>query len=245
MASIAVYPKQFFPFLQSLFAGKGSKSGAALWVAGAEYRHAITALSAKLVRVDGAASQSELAAFNALFPVAASQAARVQHLFQKQLQDRSPALQYARQLRALGTDRSQRMALLEQLIQLANCDAPLNVAELEMIRDIAKSWGIDADALRTLVARVLKSKSTSPYTVLGVSRRASDAVVRARYMEQVRFLHPDQFAASGASEETVAILSERLADVNAAYNQITRMRGGRKSSGPSRRGLEPTKGARN
>ena len=245
MTSIAAYPKQLLPWLQAFLAPRQAKAALPLWQQGAAYQHAITALSAKIASVDGKASPSEIAAFGALFPAASSQYEKTRRLFERQTQDRSPALQYARQIRALGTDMEQRQALLGQFIQLANCDAPLNVAELELLRAIAKTWAIDADAFRVSVSRVLKSKSTSPFEVLGVNRHASDTVIRARYLEQVRYLHPDQFAGLNASPESVAILSERLADINAAYNQIARSRKGVKRGIPARRhGLEPTKGAR-
>ena len=245
MTSIAANSKQILPWLQAFFAPKAQAASRPLWNEGTAYQHAITALSAKVVSVDGAATPSEIAAFGALFPVASTQYAKTRGLFEKQMQDQSPVLQYARQLRLLGTDMQQRQALLAQLVQLANCDAPLNVAELEMLRSIAKIWGMDAQSFGALIARVLKSKSSSPYEVLGVSKRAADQVIRTRYMEQVRALHPDQFSASGASDEVVAIFGDRMSDVNAAYHAIARQRKGLKKVQPSKcRETELTKGAR-
>jgi DnaJ like chaperone protein len=52
----------------------------------------------------------------------------------------------------------------------------------------------------------------------------SDAEVRNRYMAQVRLLHPDRYQAAGASEDTIAMLSDKLATINAAYESIMRAR---------------------
>ena len=50
-------------------------------------------------------------------------------------------------------------------------------------------------------------------------------------MERVRLLHPDRFQAAGASPETIAMLSDQLAALNAAYEQVRSMRASKKSPG--------------
>jgi DnaJ like chaperone protein len=245
MTSIAATPKQFFPWLQALFAPARGAALRPLWMESPAHRHAITALAARIVTVDGNASPSEITAFGALFPSHGSDAIVARSLLHAQMQDTSPAMQYARQLRVLGNDVSQRVHLLEQFVQLAHCDAPINVSELELLRSIAQMWGVDAAAFRALISRVLKSKSSSPYEVLGVSRRASDATIRYRYLEQVRCLHPDRVISSGMSQETEAIMNERMADINAAHDAIVSMRkGGKKVAVLQSPNVKLTKGAR-
>jgi curved DNA-binding protein CbpA len=78
-----------------------------------------------------------------------------------------------------------------------------------------------------------------PYEVLGVSRGASDADVRAAYRRLAKLHHPDHNNGSEASEE-------RFEEVQAAYARVVELRKGgggsagrRGASGPSGTGRRP------
>jgi DnaJ like chaperone protein len=53
----------------------------------------------------------------------------------------------------------------------------------------------------------------------------SDEEIKSRYRALVRDNHPDKHIAAGMPEELVAIATERLATINAAYDRIARERG--------------------
>ena len=61
---------------------------------------------------------------------------------------------------------------------------------------------------------------SDPYKVLGVSPSASDDEVKAAYRELVKKYHPDRYADSPLAD----LAGERMAQVNAAYDEIQRMR---------------------
>jgi len=248
MTSFTAFTEELLPWLKRSFAVSPRRSAPlGFGVEQVAFQHAITALSAKLASADGATQPSEYLAFETLFPFATQNAQKQRSLFVKHVSDTSGALQYARQIRSMETDSALREEILRRLLQLANCDAPINAAELEMLGAVAAVWGINREAFRKEVNRFLLTDATSPYDVLRVSRRASNEEIRARYMEQVRFLHPDQYHAVGASKETIAILGDRLAAVNAAFEAIARVRGNGVKRGKAvrarRYGLKTTKGA--
>ena len=68
-----------------------------------------------------------------------------------------------------------------------------------------------------------------PYRVLGVSPSASDEEIKKAYRSLVKKYHPDRYAGNKAQQEAA---SEKLKQINEAYNEVTRMRqGGGQSSG--------------
>ena len=60
--------------------------------------------------------------------------------------------------------------------------------------------------------------------MLGVSRSSSDNEIKTAYRKLVRELHPDQLVAKGLPKEYISKANDRLAAVNAAYDQIAKQR---------------------
>lgn len=67
----------------------------------------------------------------------------------------------------------------------------------------------------------------NPYSVLGVSPSATDDEVKAAYRKLVKKYHPDRYTDSRLKEEA----SEKLKEINAAYDEIERTRSGKGSAG--------------
>ena len=67
-----------------------------------------------------------------------------------------------------------------------------------------------------------------PYKVLGVSESASDEEVKKAYLALARKYHPDKYTDSDLAD----LASEKMKEVNAAYEEIQNMR----ASGSSQRG---------
>ena len=66
-----------------------------------------------------------------------------------------------------------------------------------------------------------------PYQILGVSESASDEEVKKAYRELARKYHPDNYHDNPLAD----LAQEKMKEINAAYEEITRKRSGGGSSG--------------
>ncbi len=69
---------------------------------------------------------------------------------------------------------------------------------------------------------------SDPYRVLGVSPNATDADVKAAYHKLAKKYHPDNYADSPLAD----LASEKMKEINEAYDEIVKQRKGRTSSPP-------------
>ena len=63
-----------------------------------------------------------------------------------------------------------------------------------------------------------------PYTILGVPRDASDDAVRQAWRRLMRENHPDSLASRGVPAEFVRRATEKVAEINAAWDRVKRDR---------------------
>lgn len=77
-----------------------------------------------------------------------------------------------------------------------------------------------------------------PYTILGVSRDASDEDIKKAYRALARKYHPDNYADSGLAD----VAEEKMKEINEAYDEIQKMRSGA-SSGSGNSGYYGTYGS--
>lgn len=200
------------------------------------FTHALVALAAQLAAIDGTPQKSEYLAFQSLFVAeGVADEAKLRSLFVKHVGPTSSSLQYARQITAITTGQmGLRQEIFARFVRIATADGALNAAEMEWLRAVGAAFELDAELVRQSIGQCFTSSQNSPYAILGVSANVDDAALRAAYMARVHALHPDRFQAAGASAETISILSQQLASVNAAYEAATKARAKKSAMGPGR-----------
>ncbi len=186
---------------------------------------AVIALSAKMAKADGVASDLEYRAFERVFKPPPDEAHNVRRLFDLAKRDVAGFESYARQIdRLLADDPSLKRDVFEGLFYIAAADGVLHDNEERYLRSVAAIFNLD-DAVYRAIRAAFVVDPNDPYAILGVDRSVSDAGVKAHYRALVRANHPDALEARGAPDDMVVIATRKLAAINAAYEVIARERG--------------------
>ncbi len=189
----------------------------------------VVALAAKMARADGVVKRVEVDTFKRLFRVQPEEMENVGRVFDLARRDTHGFEEYARQIAALFEDRHAVLEeLLEGLLLIAEADDELHETEVAYLREVARIFGFsDADFDRILAGHHMAGTTTEegdPYGILGLSRAASEAEVKAAHRRLVREHHPDRLIAQGMPQEFIDVATHKLAAINAAYDRITRAR---------------------
>ncbi|MDD2877341.1 MAG: TerB family tellurite resistance protein [Acidiphilium sp.] len=187
----------------------------------------VTVLAAKLAKCDGVVNRAEIDAFKRQFRVEDAAVPVIGRLFDQARDDASGFEPYARQMADSFADN--RLALeqvLGALFAIARADAPINGSETDMLTRIGVAFGLDAAARRRAANPSSFALSNGdPYEVLGVGRDATNDAIRTHWKQLMRDNHPDQLAARGVPPEFAARATDRVARINAAWDDIKRERG--------------------
>ena len=187
----------------------------------AHFAVAVIALAAKMAKADGTVSDAEVRAFHDMFRVPPEEAHHVERLFDQARRDASGYEHYARQAAKLFQDEPGVLErLLDGLFHIAKADRVMDAHELDFLRRVSEIFGFDADGFERIRAGHLGRDTTDPYVVLGISHAAGTEEVHAAWRRLAREHHPDRLVALGMPEELVHMANQRLAAINAAYEQI-------------------------
>jgi DnaJ like chaperone protein len=183
-------------------------------------------LGAKMAKADGRVSRAEVAAFQQVFRIPPAEKSRVGRIFNLAKRDARGFEPYARQVAALFRDEP---AVLEELLaglfHIARADGSLKPAQRAFLRQVADIFAVNVAAFERLEAGFAPQAGGDPYAVLGVGRNAGDDEIKAAYRRLIRETHPDTLVAKGMPAEFVQVANERMAAINAAYDQIEKQRG--------------------
>jgi DnaJ like chaperone protein len=187
---------------------------------------AVVVLGAKLAKVDGAVNRAEINAFKDVFRVPRHDAEIVGRIFDAAKRDATGFEPYAQQVGILFR-REQAMLedLLASLFFVARADGEINPAEIAFLRRVGDLFGLDAQAFDRVRAIFVRPEAADPYGVLGLNRRASDEEVKKTYRRLIREHHPDTLIAKGLPKNFIEVANQKMAAINAAYDQIERERG--------------------
>lgn len=186
----------------------------------------VIVLSAKLAKVDGAVSRSEINAFKEVFRVPPQEVKNVARIFDAARQDPTGFEPYAEQIaRLFAAEKAVLEDLLASLFHIARADAPIQPVELAYLRKVADIFALEHASFERVRSMFVSGSAADPYGVLGVSRTASDDEVKRIYRKLIREHHPDALIAKGLPKEFIEVANQKMAAINAAYDQVGRERG--------------------
>jgi DnaJ like chaperone protein len=191
---------------------------------------ALIALSAKMAKADGIVSRDEILAFRQKVDISAKDIDHVGQLWDLARQTPDGFDGYARQLAEMFPKASPVLdQLMELLFFIAQADGAITPNEEEYLSHVARILGYDAAGYARL-KQIHGDPNANPYAILGVDYGDDDTAIRNRWIALVRHHHPDRLMADGLPEEFIRTANERLASINAAYEEIRTLRDSRKGS---------------
>tara|TARA_B100000513_G_scaffold96132_2_gene40755 strand:+ start:97 stop:855 length:759 start_codon:yes stop_codon:yes gene_type:complete len=192
------------------------------------FTQAVIVLAAKMAKSDGAVSKDEILAFRRMFHVPPEDEAAVGKLFNEARKDATGYEPYAEQIAMMF---AREPAVLEELLaalfHIAKADGQVHPGEMEFLRRTALIFGFTPQGFERLKAMHLgePDKKVDPYEILGVARTDTDAEIKSTYRKLIRENHPDKLMADGMPQEFIDLANEKMASINAAYDQIKKERG--------------------
>jgi DnaJ like chaperone protein len=185
------------------------------------------ALGAKMAKADGVVTGEEVKAFKQVFHVPQSELAAVARIYDLAKKDVAGYDVYARQIAKLFNTKAAVLEnVLDGLFHIAKADGALHPAEIEFLSNVSMQFGFDVEDFVRIRARHEPASPDDDYRVLGLDRAVSIEAIKLRYRKLVRENHPDRQIALGVPEEMVMLATQRLASINAAYDNIMKARGG-------------------
>lgn len=187
---------------------------------------ALIALSAKMAKADGIVTAEEVQAFRRVVEIPAGEERNVERLFDLAQRDIAGFEAHAARIREIaGGDRVFLEDVLEGLFLIAAADTLVHEREMAFLERVAEIFAVDGARFEAIAAGYVRRRGPDPYRVLGVTREASDAEVKAAWRKAVSECHPDRHFAHGLPPEAFAILTDRLAALNGAWETVRLERG--------------------
>ncbi|AKX50211.1 DnaJ domain-containing protein [Thiopseudomonas alkaliphila] len=142
--------------------------------------------------------------------------------------DNQPLAYYTRILARTDTELRKRVML--QLISFASIDG-MSQNKLQLLVSIGANLGFNSASVQQLIQQVFgnsqqaEAKTTNPYEVLGCQASDSFDTIKLAYRRLVKKYHPDYMHGQGADDEAVQQATQKIQEINAAYELIKKMRG--------------------
>jgi DnaJ like chaperone protein len=190
----------------------------------------VVVLAAKLAKCDGPVVRAEIDAFRRSFRIPPESVRDIGRLFDRARDSAESFEGYAAQLgESFADNRGMLEDVLSALFSIARADAPINNAEHTYLQAVCRRFGLGTEAWeRARDARprqYVRANEDDPYNVLGVARSASDEELRAAWVRLMRENHPDSLVGRGVAADFIARASDKVAQINAAWDRIKRERG--------------------
>lgn len=186
----------------------------------------IIVLGAKMAKADGVVTRDEIEAFKQVFKISANDMKQVGRLFDRARRDATGFEPYAKQIAEIfHDDKAVLEELLGGLFHIARADGTVTEDELTYLETVARIFGFSPQDWARIKAPNLPPNAQDPYQILGVAPDATDTEVKAAHRKLALENHPDRLMARGLPQEFLDLANEKLAAVNAAWDDIKKQRG--------------------
>jgi DnaJ like chaperone protein len=185
----------------------------------------IIALSAKMAKADGRVTIDEVQAFKHAFKVSPGEMKEAARSFNLAKEDATGYEVLASELVDLFKGNRKLLEdVLEGLFHIAKADEAVHPREEQFLGQVAKLFGFTDAEFSHIKARHVVAAKRNYYEVLGVGSLISDEELKRHYRKLMADNEPDKLLARGVPVEFVAIATEKIATITAAYEAIAKER---------------------
>lgn len=182
---------------------------------------ALIALSAKMAKADGIATDDEFAAFLDFFEVPDGEEGKVRTVYDLAKADIAGFESYAKQVaRLFSSELTVLEDVMDCLFHVAMADNVLHPCEEDLLNRAKNAFGLPEACFRRVKAAHMGLDDNDPYAVLGVDFDISTDDLKKSYRELAKEHHPDALVARGVPAELVSIAEHRMAAINDAFEKV-------------------------
>ncbi len=181
-------------------------------------------LTAKLAKADGQVSKEELLAIKQKLKIPDNEINEVGAIFNKAKQDSQGYEIYANQISNIYRNNP---AVLDEVINIlfyiAEADGKVSSSEYEMIKGIAKIFGLSDIQFNSINESRKGSDKLNPYIVLECNPDDDFPKIRKKYLQLSKEHHPDVLINKGVPNEVIEESKKKMRAINSAYDKIKKM----------------------
>ena len=219
----------FGMLLGSLIGGKISRAKGSINNSFAQpqqiFALSLIVLSAKLSKADGQVSKEELIAVKDKLKIPENEIDQVGKIFNKAKNESTGYKPYAEQIAQIYRG---NLNVLEEVINIlfyiAEADGNISQAELVMIEDIARIFGLNESQFNSLKESRKSSDKLNPYVVLESNPDDSLTEIRKRYIKLSKEHHPDLLLSKGVPPEVIEESKKKMRSINSAWDQVQKLK---------------------
>ena len=219
----------FGMLLGSLIGGKISRAKGSINNSFAQpqqiFALSLIVLSAKLSKADGQVSKEELIAVKDKLKIPENEIDQVGKIFNKAKNESTGYKPYAEQIAQIYRG---NLNVLEEVINIlfyiAEADGNISQAELVMIEDVARIFGLSESQFNSLKESRKSSDKLNPYIVLESTPDDSLTEIRKRYIKLSKEHHPDLLLSKGVPPEVIEESKKKMRSINSAWDQVQKLK---------------------
>ncbi len=194
------------------------------------YLKAVAGLAAKISKADGVVSVNEIKLFKDIFGIGETDNSIISKIFNKAKEKVEGFEPFARELGKICVgDVAKQEKIVESMFKIALVDGKISDFERDMLHKIAELVGLPEGNFKVIEDRFEPKPQEQAtvcdfYEILGVMRGASDSEIKKRWRQLINEYHPDKVQANGGSAEEVEASTQKMAEINAAYEAVLKSR---------------------
>jgi len=180
----------------------------------------VIVLSAKMAKADGKVTKEEIRAFQNKISVPENEIKNVARLWDQAKKTTDGFEVYAQQIcQLLGKNSSVLEELLNLLIIIAKADGKITKSEILYLKQVSIIFGFSIEKFERIYSSNL-GKISDPYQILGVTRNTPIVEIKNKWKLLASNHHPDKLIAQGLPIDFIEKSTNRLQEINNAWDII-------------------------